>query len=491
MSQENLRAAASRANLTPAQRKQIEGLGKLLDTHKKLIALPAPVAQQQFNSLSQPQQNAMVGLLGGDDDPVNPQRGWLGNVKHYAGVAVKETLGRGLAALGEVSDFMTRLYRTGAIAIDQGVNVGQAFDIANDKGDTVFSPSRVANAKRKFGNDRVDIAMQVAQGKTLDEIIATGNEQQKLIASQAAQKQDLLFQDALDAVQAAKYSPGRQLANLLLPEQLEGSGALYKGISGFVDAAYRVFADPTLVLGKAKKAYDAGDYLLFNVLGKPKFSYGRNLMSVIGPENVQNLDRVFQNPGVVRFFDEYGKNLDELAKARTAKDAVAAEKASRNLRRIAPEFGPAAVDEFIKAGITDAQTAKNFLQNTTDVKSILIGQAARRTPLVPKLDAARKARINFFTATDRVFNIDKVGRKIVQTLYGASPQFEDIATGLTIRVEDIAQQEAFAGRFFVRRLDKETGEAVWTKGKDGSLRMPMAQIQARLDRFARKFTTIP
>lgn len=491
MSQENLRAAASRANLTPAQRKQIEGLGKLLDTHKKLLALPAPMAQQQFNTLSQPQQNAMVGLLGGDDDPVNPQRGWLGNVKHYAGVAVKETLGRGIAALGEVSDFMTRLYRTGAIALDQGVNVGQAFDIANDKGDTVFSPSRIANARRKFGAERVDIAMQVAQGKSLDEIIATGNEQQKLIASQAAQNQDLLFQDALDAIQAAKYSPGRQFANLLLPEQMEGSGALYKGISGFVDAAYRIFADPTLVLGKAKKAFDAGDYLLFNVLGKPKYSYGRNLMSVVGPENVQNLDRVFQNPGVTRFFDEYGRSLEDLAKARSARDPIAAERASRNLRRMAPEFGPAAVDEFVKAGITNADTAKSFLQNVTDVKSILSGQAARKAPLVPKLDAARKARIGFFTATDRVFNIDKVGRRIVQTLYGAAPQFEDIATGLTTRVEDIAQQEAFAGRLFVRRLDKETGEKVWTKGKDGALRMPMAQIQGRLDRFARKFTTIP
>ena len=324
MSQENLRAAASRANLTPAQRKQIDGLGKLLDTHKKLIALPTDVAQQQFNTLPQEQQNAMVGLLGGDDDPVNPQRGWLGNVRHYAGVAVKETLGRGIAALGEVSDFMTRLYRTGAIALDQNVDIGRAFDIANDKGDQVFSPSRIANAKRKFGNDRVDIAMRVAKGETLDSIIASGNEQQKLIASQAAQNQDDLFQDALDAVQASKYSPGRQLANVLLPEQLEGSGALYKGISGFVDAAYRVFADPTLILGKAKKAYDAGDYLLFNVLGKEKFSYGRNLMSVIGPENTQNLDRVFTNKGVVRFFDEYGRNLEDLAKARTAMYPIAA-----------------------------------------------------------------------------------------------------------------------------------------------------------------------
>ena len=320
---ENLKAAAMRANLSPAQQKQIDGLGKLLSTHKNLLAMPAPMAQAQFNQLPQEQQNAMVGLLGGDDDPVEQNRGWLGNAKHYAGIAVKETLGRGIAALGEASDFMTRLYRTGAIALDQGVNLGKAFDIANDKGDKVFSPSRITNAKQKFGSDRVDIALRVAQGESLDAIIASGNDRQKQIAALAAQNQDPLFQDALDAVQAAKYSPGRQIANLLLPEQMEGSGGLYKGISGFFDASYRVFSDPTLILGKAKKAYDAGNFLLFNVLGKDKFTYGRNFMSVLGPENTQNLDRVFGQRGVRNFFDEYGKNLDQYAAARAANDPTA------------------------------------------------------------------------------------------------------------------------------------------------------------------------
>jgi hypothetical protein len=488
---ENLSAAAQRANLTPEQRKQIDGLGKLLSTHKNLLAMPAPMAQQKFSALPQEQQNAMVGLLGGDDAPIEENRGWLGNAKHYAGIAVRETLGRGVAALGEASDFMTRLYRTGAIALDQGVNIGKAFDIANDKGDTVFSPSRISNAKRKYGSDRVDIAMRVAQGETLDSILATGTEAQKQIAAAAAQNRDDLFQDALDAVQASKYSPGRQVANFLLPESMEGSGFLYKGISGVVDASYRIFSDPTLLLGKAKKAYDAGDFLLFNVLGKEKFTYGRQFMSVVGPQNTQNLDRVFSQRGVQNFFDQYGKNLDDYAVARAAKDPAAMEQASRNLRRMAPEFGPAAVDEFIKAGVKNAETAKSYLQNVVDVKTILSGQASRRTPLVPRLDTARKARINFFTATDKVFNIDNVGRRVVTALYGGAPQFEDVLTGITTRAEDIAQQEAFVGRFGVRRIEEVGGKAKWTKGKDGALRMPLAQIQGRLDRFARKFTTIP
>jgi hypothetical protein len=475
---DNLKAAAFRANLTASQKKQIDGLSKLLTTHKGLMSLPTVDAQATFKNLPQTQQNAMVALMGGEDDPIEEKRSILGNAAHYLSIGVKETVGRGLAALTDVSDFMTRLYRTGAIALDQNVNLSKAFDIANDKGDKVFSPGRIANAKTKYGSDRVDIAIQVASGTPLEEIISKGSEAQKLIASQAAQKKDLLFQDALDAVQAAKYSPGRQIANLLTPEQLEGSGALYKGISGFFDAAYRFFADPTIILGKAKKAYDAGDFLLYNVLGKEKYTYGRNLESMFG--NQANIDRVFADKRVTTLFDEYGANLEKLSSARKAADPIAMEEAARSLRRIAPEFGPAAIDEFINAGVKNAETTKNFLQNTVDMKSIIMGQAARRAPLVPRLDAARKARINFFTATDKVFNIDKVGQKVVKALYGASPQLEDVATGLTQRAEDIAQYETQVGRLFVKG-----------KGKDGAMRMPLDQIQGRLDRFARKFTTIP
>jgi len=465
--QDSITAAASRANLNPKQKAQIDGLQKLLDSHKGLLALPAPVAQNKFKSLPQEQQNAHVALFGGDDNEAPEQkRGWLGGAIHYAGQGVKQTIGRVFGGLNEVSDFMTRVYRTGAIALDQGVDLDKAFKMANDKGDQVFSPTRLADARNKYGLDRINVAVKVAQGIPLDQIISSGTEAEKLIAAEAAKGQDKLFQDALDKVQAAKYSPGRQLANLLLPEGLEGSGFLYKGISGFGDAAYRVFSDPTLALGKAKKAYDAANYALFKIAGDA--GAVDNAFSKVNPLTGRN--------GVTDFFNTYGKELENLKNARTARDPVAAEKASAQLRRLAPEFGPAATDEFIRAGVKDADTAKAYLQNHADIKTILSGQAARKTPLVPRLDAARKARVAFFTATDRIFNIDKVGQKVVQALYGTAPQYEDIVTGITTRVEDIAKTEKQVGRL---------------KGPDGGFRMPLSQIQGRIDRFARKFTTIP
>jgi hypothetical protein len=456
----NLKLAGTQAGLNPNEKKQVDALSNLLDTHKTLLDLPPAQAQQKYGQLPADQQAALVAFNGQEPEK---KRGWLGSTWHYTG-------GAALSGLQEASDFMTRLYRFGKVG--QQLEAAQpgnqlkglsglktAWDAAGDKGDLVYDPTRIEKAKVKYTPDRVSVAIKAASGVPLDEIIATGTEAEKQIAAKASQKQDPLFQDTYDAVVAAKYSPGRELANALLPESLEGTGFLYKGISGVGDAAFRWYTDPTLILGKAKQAYDAANYALLKIVGDPK-----------------KLDEAFTNPKVVGFFDRYGKELDNLKSARSSKNIAAATEASTQLKRIAPEFGPAAIDEFIKAGVKDAPTAKNYLANIVDVKTILTGQSARKTPLIPRLDAARKARIAIYTGADKFFNIDKSGRKIVAALYGTEPQYADIATGLTNDPTKIAELEGFISKF---------------KGPTGSIRMPLDQIQGRIDRFAAKFTTIP
>ena len=467
----NIEQAAIQAGLTPQQSSQIRGLSKLLDSHKNLLALPAPQAQAKFSQLTQDQQNAHVALFGGDQQQ---DRGWLGNALHYMTDTAKTVIAAPFKALNEVSDFMTRLYRTGAIALDQGVDLNKAFEIADDKGDKVFNPNRITAAKSKYGSDMTNVAMKVAQGITLDEIVASGTDAEKSIAARAAQRKDILFQDALDAVQAAKYSPGRQLANFLLPESMEGSGFLYKGISGIGDAAYRVFADPTLFLGKAKKAYDAGNWALYTMLGKAPGTYGRSILRTAG--DTAQVERVFQDGKIVNFWNVYGRELDNLKSARAADDLRAGTEASVRLRRIAPEFGDAAIDEFIRAGVRNADTAKSYLANAEDVRFILRGQAARKTPLIPKLDTARKLRIAALTTGDKVLSLDRVGRRLVTAAYGADEiQYGDIATGLFEKAETIGKLERNVGKL----------------KQDGSFRFSMNQLQGRLDRFARKFTVVP
>jgi hypothetical protein len=455
----NLTTAATQSNLSPEEKKKVDALSKLLDTHKTLTDLPQKQAIQKYNNLNPGVQQDLTNMFGADKPEEEDKRSILGSAWHYTGGAI-------LSGIQEVSDFATRLYRTNELIKSQDKYAGkgfaafsQAFEDANDKGDNVFDENRIEKARKKYTDDRISVAIKAAKGMPLSEIQANGTPAEKIIASNAVQGKDKLWQDALDSVQAAKFSPGRQLANAILPESLEGSGFLYKGISGTGDAAFRWYTDPTLALGKAKKAYDAANYALLKIVGDPK-----------------KLDAAFTNPKVVNFFDNYGAELDKLGKARRSKDLTAAAEASTTLKRIAPEFGPAAVDEFVKAGVKDATTAKNYLANTVDMKTILSGQPARQTPLIPRLDAARRTRIAIYTGADKIFNIDKVGQKIVRALYGTEPQYQDIAAGLTNNVEQIGALERGVGKL---------------KQPSGVIRSSLAQIQGKMDRFAAKFTTIP
>lgn len=475
MANPNLDAAAYRAGLSGKKLEQIKGLSKLLDSHRALVALPENQAKATFEALPEEEQKAHIGFFGDKKTDEKPS-GFLGNARHYLGLGVKESIGRVFSGLNEVSDFSTRLARTGLIAVDQGVDLSTAFKIANDKGDKVFDPSRIAAATEIYGEDTMSVAMKVASGITLSEIQATGSDAEKLIASTAAQKKDKdkYFVSALNAAQRAKYSPGRAVANLILPEFLENT-FLYKGISGTVDAGYRIFADPFLILGKAKKAYDAGDFLLYNILGKEKFSYGRNLYATAG--NVAQVDRVFSNTATRNLFNQYGATLEKISDARATRNRIAGAEAVKEAKRLIPEFGDAGIDQLIVAGVKDADTAANFLKNHADIKAILSGQTARRTPLVPKLNAARKARVTLLTTANKVFNIDKPGQNIAKYIYGDGDT-QDIIAGLAEKTAEIARLESAVGR--------KTG-----KFRDGSIRLSPNQISGRIDRFIRKFTTIP
>ena len=472
----NLSAAALQAGLNGKKKEQVDGLSKLLDSHKSLLALPATQAQAKFQTLPGDQQTAHAALFGGDKGPV----GWLGDAAHYMGDKIKQTIALPFKALNEVSDFMTRVYRTGAIAVDQNVDLGKAFAIANDKGDKVFSPSRIQDATKLYGKDMMSVAMKVASGMTLSEIVATGSEEEKQIASIGSQKKDkdYLLNEAVAAANAAKYSPGRQLANLILPTNLEGSGLLYKGISGVVDAGYRIFADPTLALGKAKKAYDAGDWFLYNILGKEKFTYGRSLIATAGVP--AQIDRVFSDPRVTGLFDQYGQALGKLADARSAKNPIAGAEAMQQAKTLIPEFGDTGIQVLMDAGVRDATTAKTYLQNHSDVSAILKGDAARKTVLVPKMTAGRAVRVATFTTANKVFNVDKVGQAIVKAIYGSEGPGLDVVGTLS--------DEGARGRIGV--LEAGVGKL---KGKDlgGSVRYTDNQVAGRIDRFARKFATIP
>ena len=448
---ENLKAAAAAAGLTPEEQKAMAALQTTLSVHRELSNLPQKTAQQAFASKTPEQQAALKRTAGEQNPAEKPQRGWLGTAWHYTGGAL-------LQGLTEVSDLTTRAYRTGAIAIAEGKNIADAWTTANDKGDKVFNPGRIEKAAAKFGQDRVNVAMRVAAGEKLSDIATSGTEAERNIAAIAAQNKDDLFQDALDAAQAAKYSPGRQIANLITPEEVEGSGFFYKAVSGAFDAAYRVLADPLLIAGKAKRAVDVSRYSLDVVIGGGK------------------VDEVFARPNVRNFWDQYGADLGAYKKAIDTGATQEAVNIKKRLNTLAPEFGDSVIKSFIDIDvpITNADTAQAFFKNADQVTEMMKGQIGRKRVMIPRLDAARKARVTTVTTANKIFNMDKIGPRFIDDLYFAGAATDD---GVAQAIID--GKETIVKNVQAKANAKKTA------------RFSTAQIQYRIDRMKAKFSKIP
>ena len=455
---DNLKAAAYAAGLSEAERKKIEDLNKVLNVHRQLSNLPSDIAAKAVQSYTPEQQKTLAQTFGEEDPTTKPKQGWLGSAWNYTGGAL-------LKGLNYISDTSTRVARTLQVAAEEDISLAKAWDEAGLSGEKKFNAGRLDSARKKYGNDAVDIAVRIASGEDQAQLIKEATpEQQKYLAlaykKQGTKEEQELFQDTLDAVNSAKYSPGRAVANIvdaLTPGDLVKNGFLYKGISGAVDAAYRIFADPLLVVGKAKKLYDIQKYALDVVVGGNK------------------VDTVFTDPKVVNFWNTYGAELGNLRKATETKNTAAQVAATDRLKLLAPELGPDVIKSFNKADIpiSNAITAKAFFQNAKQLDEMMKGQIGRKRVLMPRLDATRKARIAFVTSANKVFNIDKVGSKIIDDFYGSPLTDDGIAEALINGKEELINAVKPGTKY------KKIG------------RLSSAGIAYRIDRLKSKFAIAP
>ena len=462
---DNIKAAALAANLQGQSKKQVDDLVKSLFVHKELSNLPKDVAAAKYAALPPDQRQDLINKYGTDDPTTKPSRGWFGTAWHYA--ANYNPLTLAFKGAIEASDAMTRAYRAIAIPLSEG-EIGFAWDKANDKGDKVFNEGRIENARAKYGRDAVDIAMRIKGGEDVSKIFATATpEQQKYIMLADPRNKIIanvtdvesardLFNETLSEVDRAKFSPGRQLANRILPEALEKNGLAYGIVSGVTDAAYRLFADPLVVASKLRSMYVVSKYSL-DVITKG-----------------QKVDEYFANPNATAFWDQYGAALSKYVGLQNSnakgKELVEARDA---LKVLAPEFGQEVIRVFKNADVVDANSAKAFLLNTEESLNLLKGSIGRKRIILPRLDATRKTRIAIVTGADKVINIDRFAPRIIDDLYGQLSDTDGIRKTLT---EDATL----------------LGEKVkQSKDPKGVLRISSRAIGERLDKFKAKFEIAP
>ena len=156
---ENLRAAAQAAGLSGRDLENINNFSKQLKVHKELSNVDSDVANKLYNKLPPAQQESLKQTFGTTSPLEQKPKGWLGTAWHYT-----------MAGLQNVSDFSTRAYRTVAIAGMEQRNIVDAWKEANDKGDLKFNPGRIEAARAKYGSSAINVAMKIAEGKSLGQI---------------------------------------------------------------------------------------------------------------------------------------------------------------------------------------------------------------------------------------------------------------------------------------------------------------------------------
>ena len=455
---DNLKIAAYAAGLTPAQKREIDILSKKVAKDKELSSLPTDIAQKSFDKMPLDQQEDMIKTFGEKDIVEKPKTGWRSAAFKY------NPLTLAFKGLIEVADATTRTYRALAIPLSQG-ELGFAWDKANDKGDKVYNEGRIDKARSLYGKDAVDIAMRIKSGESFADIAATATpEQMKYIALadptnkniagiSNVEKERALFNETLGVVDRAKFSPGRQLANRILPEALEKNKLAYSLTSGLVDTLFRFFVDPLVVSSKIRSMYVVGKYSLEAVTGGKKVA------------------ETFANPKVASFWDTYGAALDRYTKAqsRSPKEALAAK---RELEILAPEYGIEVIRSFQKNQVTNAASARAFFENTEEAVSVLAGSVGRKRVIIPRLDAARKARVKFMTEADRVINIDKRAPSFIASMFGDLPTTDGVSKALIDGQEQIVN-------------------IVKGSGTKSTLRFSSESLGLRLDKFKAKFTIAP
>jgi hypothetical protein len=481
----NLAQAAFRAGLNPSQTRQIDGLASALSTHQRLSDLPQQYAAEEFNKLPNNKKQSLVALTGTNKADDDPNRSWLETGAHYVFSPFKTAAKTLFDVLDYASDTMTRVYRTGAIAANENINLGDAWGKAGRDGENVFIQDRINTAVSRYGAARVNVAKRIAAGVDPAIIFAEAqNEEEKSIAAQAQQSQDggivdPLLQDALSEVNRAKYSYGRQMATAILPEAFEKNASLYKGVSGFYDALFRIFADPTLILGKARKIYLGGSEAL-KITGKyaataklgnvEKVSKYFDTTDIFGVKNVENLWTDYTGRFTKYVAAKQSGNIDEIAQARTA------------LNDLAPELSDDFIVSFKSFGdkefgsVWDIDTAKAYLSDASKIEPMLYGQAGARIKLAPRMTPARKARVLALTTGRRVFDLDKDSRALIRTMEMTD---EDALLSAVVGSETLSPVEA----------GKELAGKI-LKSREEIKRFTPEYFANRLDRIKAKFTPI-
>jgi hypothetical protein len=409
-------AAANKVSLTQGEKNQIEQWSLLQKKHRELIAMDNNKAQAEFDKLAPEWQENLKAYF--NTDYLNKPQTDVGFLrKAFFGedgrIGISEAITSPFRALMYAGEEYYKFVNTpGSMAqlqIQGGGDLSKKTLERAFNGESMFNESMTNDLIAKHGGARSYVAMKLLNGSNPGEIIESWGPNDPNILTAVNEMFDenkrFEFEGMLEDFRQAQLSPGRTIANGFIkslnidPTKHKG---LFNSISGSIDFAYQVFADPMTYLTMGGSAVLKG-------IGRSA-KLGNELL------NTGDIAAHFAKPDVAEFWNNYGKVLSERNTALKNKDLQTAAKKTDELKR----FNAHNMDEDISLltdlGVVDAATAQSAFERADMTNKLVRGRVdglifAREGAAYSKKTAnfttgAKTFVSNLFTGKRNYENID-------------------------------------------------------------------------------------
>ena len=451
---ETLLAATAATQMLPKDRAKVNGFAWLTDQHKRLASMPVNDAKKEYGKLQKDVQDSLQAYFAADvKDKENNyfpdnQSSVLGSVFNV----VKDIAGAGLEGISTYANYITTPQR-----VSQAT--GSIFNFKDYKdytdGNQVFDKNLETRVDKFYDAPTVKIAKALSTGKTYGQILSSLETDQEFTAFEQYMKEKGPIGQALKDYDNAKISYGRSIANIFFDVKPGENGAeatARKNLSGASDLVAGLVLDPLILVSKFAAAVKIARY---GTMALSRASLGEKTglqrlpwkLSVGG-----SIDKMFERQKVVNFWDEAGSLIQVSNTGTRAEKAIAI----TQLKRLAPEFHDDAISVFRQANITDANSAKDFLNNADNLENIMRGKVGKQQMFLPTYGTVRKGKVLLMNSVRNVTGVGKASTNVADMEKVLQKLDQGISVESAIEINKIQATSNRIAKMFERALTNRT-----------------------------------
>lgn len=488
--------------LSRDQLKTVNAALEIFDTAATLVQANSDITRMNIMaSLSQPRQiavfKAAVGMI---DEAKALQAATMTQQGDQS--PILQGLGKVFGSVMDTATWLNNQSQHFLRAELQQMQSGKSIiDAWNDTAVGKFDENAVNALRTQYGDDKVNVVQDAVRAMFGDGEFDYTDLLAKYEGNQAALQiiDGILLDDEranipglddllgrMNAARADNF--GGSIANMLLPDSMEGTSPVWTGVSKGTNLASIMLADPTLIVGKAVKGYRAMRWGLMRAFDTNK------------------LEEVFSNRGAVRFFDSLNDDIVRYNESYGADAAKLAGEMRIKYGKYMTDDAIESIANYAKSGGSiknKKQFVQEWLMDMDGFNKIRNGQAARSIEdvLVPHMSPMQQARIKARLAVRDALTFDGKSDSVLAAVIGADMESVDAqalraigidpkketASIVAEKLQDPAVQKYLTDRF---GMDPVALGARTIKAMTGRY-APAKSVVYRMDKVFRQFELMP